>query len=268
MVSRAHIENWLDSILSDCRVAFRMLHKSPGFTAIAALTLALGIGASTAIFGVIDAVLLKKLPVKNPEQLVVLNWTSMQMPTGVTVSGTISESDGRAISTSFSYPAFRNFRVQNHVFSDLAGFDNLDLITVAVTGRTSTADAAMVTGNFFTTLGTLPAAGRLITGSDDRVAAAPVAVISYNYWRRQFGRSAAAIGSTIVANGLPLRIIGVTPAGFYGIEPGSSVEVWLPTIQIRSGSESWHFPVGICERLVDDDFRQAEARNKRRAGAC
>ena len=271
MVSRAHIENWLDSILSDCRVAFRMLHKSPGFTAIAALTLALGIGASTAIFGVIDAVLLKKLPVKNPEQLVVLNWTSMQMPTGVTVSGTISESDGRAISTSFSYPAFRNFRVQNHVFSDLAGFDNLDLITVAVSGRTSTADAAMVTGDFFTTLGTLPAAGRLITGSDDRVAAAPVAVISYNYWRRQFGRSAAAIGSTIVANGVPLKIIGVTPAGFYGIEPGSSVEVWLPlsrfaavwnpgTSLLASANDWWMTIFGRLRPGISEEQADAELR--------
>ena len=126
---------WLEQIAQDFRFALRTLRKSPGFTAIAALTLALGIGASTAIFGVIDAVLLKKLPVKNPEQLVVLNWTSMQMPTGVTVSGTISESGGRAISTSFSYPAFWKFRAQDHVFSDLAVIDNHDLITVAVSGR-------------------------------------------------------------------------------------------------------------------------------------
>jgi hypothetical protein len=145
-------KTFFDGALQDVRYAFRMFYKSPGFTGVAVLTLALGIGASTALFGVINAVVLQNLPVKNPEQLVALNWTSIKMPAGASVSGTIAESGGRAISTSFSYPAFRRFRAQNHVFSELAALEDLDVVTVVVNGQPSTADATMVTAGFFATL--------------------------------------------------------------------------------------------------------------------
>ena len=223
----------LETLLQDLRYGARMLRKNPGFAAAAVLTLALGIGANTAIFSLINAVLLKALPVKNPEELVLLQWVSRGgWPAGAFngFEGAWNEKKGRgAISTSFSMPYFEQARTRNRVFSDMfAAAANGATFNVSYNGQADRANAALVSGSFFSTLGVQPVLGRAFTPDDDRFAASPTAVISYGYWKGRFGGDPGVIGRTIAVNGAALTIIGVSPPEFFGIQPGRPVDVWLP----------------------------------------
>ena len=224
---------WLEQLWRDVLFGLRQLRRSPGFTAVVVLTLALGIGANTAIFSLIDAVLLKALPVENPQQLVLLDWTSHGFAEGVfdniQCDCTDHDQTGRIASAAFSYPIYEQIRDRNHVFSRvmaLAG-DGSDL-NVEYKGEPSRADGELVSGTFFSTLGVRPAYGRLLAPEDDRTGASPAAVISYGYWERRLGRDPGAIGQTVTLNSLPFTIVGVSPPEFYGVQPGRSVEIWLP----------------------------------------
>ena len=219
-------------LLGDVRYGLRMLAKRPGFTAVAVLSLALGIGANTAIFGLIDAVLLKTLPVQNPQQLVLLDWASHGWPnhTMHSLSGNMDQDkSGRLTSTSFSYPGYEQIRARNQAFSSvmaLAG--NESELNVGYNGEPGRAQGQLVSGTFFPTLGVQPVLGRALTPDDDRIGASPAAVISYGYWERRFGRDPAILGRTIAVNSVPFSIVGVSPPEFYGVQPGRAVEVWLP----------------------------------------
>ena len=214
----------MNSILQDLRYAVRMLAKSPGFAAIAVLTLALGIGANTAIFSLIDAVMLKTLPVKDPQQLVLLSWDTNKWP------GHFGQTGGDS-KLSFSYPAFEEFQAQNQVLSSVFAFVPLGFTpqntTVSVNGEPTLASGMMVTGNYFSGLGVTPLLGRGITDADEPEGAARVAVISYAYWTRRFARDPAIIGKGVALNGIPFTIAGVTPPEFYGVQPGGSPDVWM-----------------------------------------
>jgi predicted permease len=231
----------MNSILQDVRYAIRMLVKSPGFTAIAVLTLALGIGANTAIFSLIDAVMLKTLPVKHPEQLVLLSWDTNKWP------GSFGQTGGDS-SLSFSYPAFEEFSQQNHVLSDVFAFVPLGFTpqntTVSFNGEPTLANGMMVTGNFFSGLGVTPLLGRTISNTDEPEGAARVAVISYPYWTRQFARDPSVIGKSVALNGIPFTIVGVTPAEFYGVQPGTAPDIWMAFADKPNlrpwGSEPYH----------------------------
>jgi predicted permease len=219
----------LETLGQDLRFGARMLRKNPGFTAAAVLTLALGIGANTAIFSLINAVLLKALPVKNPEDIVLLDWVSNGWPAGLLdgFEGTYTEKKGH--STSFSVPYFEQARTRNRVFSDMfAAAANAATFNVCYNGQADRANVALVSGSFFSTLGVQPVLGRAFSPDDDRLAASPTAVISYGYWKRGFGGEPGVIGRTIAVNGAPLTIIGVSPPEFFGIQPGRPVDVWLP----------------------------------------
>ena len=231
----------MNSILQDLRYAIRMLLKSPAFTAIAILTLALGIGANTAIFSLIDAVMLKTLPVKNPQQLVLLSWDTNKWP------GNFGQTGGDS-SLSFSYPAFDEFSQQNHVLSDVFAFVPLGFTpqntTVSFNGEPTLANGMMVTGNFFSGLGVTPLLGRAISDSDEPEGAARVAVISYPYWTRQFARDPSVIGRSVALNGIPFTIVGVAPAEFYGVQPGTAPDIWMAFADKPNlrpwGSEPYH----------------------------
>jgi predicted permease len=214
----------MNSILQDLRYAVRMLAKSPGFAAIAVLTLALGIGANTAIFSLIDAVMLKTLPVKDPQQLVLLSWDTNKWP------GHFGQTGGDS-KLSFSYPAFEEFQAQNQVLSSVFAFVPLGFTpqntTVSVNGEPTLANGMMVTGNYFSGLGVTPLLGRGITDADEPEGAARVAVISYAYWTRRFARDQAIIGKGVALNGIPFTIAGVTPPEFYGVQPGGSPDIWM-----------------------------------------
>jgi predicted permease len=199
-------------MFQDLRYGARMLLKHRGFTCVAALTLALGIGANTAIFSVVDAVLLKMLPVKNPGQLVLL-----------------SHIGGLGSGDRFSYIRYEQFRDHDRTLSGLLAYYPLRL-TVSVDGRPEPAiKGQLVTGGYYQVLGVNAAPGRTITPDDDRVAGAhPVCVISDSYWRRRFGRVPSIVGKTIHLSGFPFTVIGVTPPEFFGLEVGASMDISVP----------------------------------------
>ena len=223
----------MQTLWQDIRYALRMLRKSPGFTAIAVLTLALGIGANTAIFSLIDAVMLRSLPVENPKQLVVLKWSARHAPD---IHGYMSSGDcptdlrfgaKNPSGCSFSEPLFRQL-AQANVFSGVAAFANAGGLDLSGNGPASVITGQLASGDFFRTLGIKAAAGRVFEPSDDSPSAASVAVLNYGYWQSAFGGARDAIGRTIQLNSVPFTIIGVAEPRFTGITPGSDYDVWLP----------------------------------------
>jgi predicted permease len=212
----------MSGLVQDLRYALRQLRKSPGFTAVAVLTLALGIGANTAIFTVVNALLLKMLPVTQPQRLVVVGDPSLPN----------SRSHGTPRTDIFSYPLYKELRDHNSVFSGLCAAGSEQAIELDAGQGESSAEKVtgrMVSGNYFTVLGLTPAAGRLLSSSDDAAENTnPVAVLSYGFWRRKFALSPSIIGRDIRLNGFPFTIIGVTPAGFDGDVIGEQMALFVP----------------------------------------
>lgn len=224
--------SYIENLIQDVRYGLRMLAKSPGFTAVIVLSLALGIGANTAIFSLIDAVLLKALPVQNPQELALLNWSSHGWANGIigNVAGDMDQDKaGRMTSPSFTYALYEEIRTHGDVFSSmLALAGNGSDVNLGYQGTPGRADGELVSGTFFSTLGVGPIIGRVITPEDDRFGASPAAVISYAYWERRFGRDTGVVGRRITVNAVPFTIVGVCPPEFYGVQPGRAVDVWLP----------------------------------------
>jgi len=202
----------LDELIGDLRYALRTFFRNKSFTATAVITLALGIGANTAIFSLIDALMLRSLPVYRPQDLVQLN---------------AAEDDGEPGNPSFSYPMVQAFDEQRDLFNGVCGYTGSGFAAGAP-GSMSRVPGAIVTGGCYETLGLRPAAGRLIARDDDRPGAAAVAVLSYGYWERQFVRSPQVIGQTLLLNGAPVTIIGVSPRGFVGANVGQMADVTVP----------------------------------------
>jgi predicted permease len=226
----------LETTFEDCRHALRLLRKNPGFTLVAALTLALGIGGNTAVFSVMNSVLLRNLPLPHPEQLMFLRLPNDQPP------GASNTGDG---DTSFSDPVFEQLRKEHAAFSDLMAYVPLAIgkVAVRVGEDPEEAEADMVSGNFFSGLGTAFARGRGFT-LEDETAHAPLAVLSYSYWTGRFARNPAVLGQTIYVKGLPFTVIGVTAQGFYGVEPGASTDFWIP-LQNRPELNAWGNPASL-----------------------
>ncbi|MFZ0960081.1 MAG: ABC transporter permease [Terriglobia bacterium] len=203
---------WLDSLLQDLRYGFRMLAKNSGFTVIAVLTLAIGIGANTAIFSLIDTVVLKMLPVSRPEELLQVRFRDPRQAREM---------------ASFTNPLWEQLRDRQDVFSDVFawGGDQFDL---SRGGAVHLAQGIWVSGEFFRTLGLHPAAGRLIAPSDDERGCPGVAVLSYGFWQEHYGGTPSAIGSDLSLNTHPFEVVGVAPPGFYGMEVGSKFDVAIP----------------------------------------
>ena len=207
--------NMFGGMWQDLRFAIRMLRKNPGFTGVAALTLALGIGANTAIFTLMDAVLLRNLPVKQPEQLI-------ELMTG-------SGDRGAKVYNAFSWQAFQHWRQRNQTLSGLIASSNSRFYCVVEGAPPERVAGQYVTGDFFSVLGVSSVIGRMIAPDDDRFGAPnAVAVISDGYWSRRFGRDPTAVGKRIVVEDVPLTIVGVAPAEFFGLQVGSRVDLWAP----------------------------------------
>ena len=186
----------------DLRYGLRMMRRSPGFTAVAVVSIALGIGANTAIFSIIQALVLRPLPVPRPEELLQVQ---------LTVSGRTSDS--------FSYPMIRALAERKEVFANLAGFSG-NAFTVGPADAPVRVPGSLVSGGFFATLELTPAAGRLLTPEDDQPGAPLAAVISDGYWRRNYERDPRAVGSALLVEGRSVTVVGVTPAGFTGANVG------------------------------------------------
>src|SRR6202162_2889933 len=194
---------WLEDLAKDLRYAFRTLGRNSGFSVVAVLLLALGIGANVAIFSLINAVTLRTLPVKEPERL-------------VQIARIIS--DGQPVGV--SYPLFEHFRDHAQSISGASAHWSTDL-AIAIDGDEEFVSADLVTGEYYVALGLDPIAGRLLTPADDDLAsAASAAVISERYWERRFGRSPAAIGKVVTIRDRAFTIVGVTPASFQSVRPG------------------------------------------------
>jgi predicted permease len=223
----------VQTLLQDLRYAFRMLAKSPGFTLVAILTLALGIGTNTAIFSLINTVMLRALPAEKPSELVLLKWNAHNMPKvhGYMMSGDCAM-DTRfgapnPVGCSFSEPMLHEFEKAD-LFDGVAAFSNAGRMNMTGNGTASVVNGQAVSGGFFRTLGIKPVAGRLIEPADDTLTSANVAVLNYGYWQSAFGGSRDVIGRTVELNGAPVTIVGVAPRQFNGITPGSDFDMWLP----------------------------------------
>jgi predicted permease len=226
-----------EQFLQDLRYAARTILRSPGFTLVATLTLALGIGANTAIFSFLNALLMRSLPVADPESLVVLNWHSWPPQEGSKewihvihgVQGILWPGDkGAMVSGMFPYGAFETLREENPVFSTLFGYFNGRNRNLTVRGQAASASAEYVTGGYFRGLEVSPAAGRLIDFEDDRPGAAPVAVISFATSQNRFGGPPNAIGQSILVDNIPFTVIGVAPLEFFGVDPAVAPDLYLP----------------------------------------
>lgn len=210
------------TFIQDVRYAMRQFRKNAGFTLVAVLTLALGNGANTSVFTVFNGLLLKMLPVKDPQGLVVVGDATKAS----------NRSNGTPRTDVFSYPLYKELRDHNLVFDALCAAATDHHIQVDV-GNSQLADekitGRMVSGNYFSVLGIQPAAGRFFSDADDTVENAnPMVVLGYQYWQRKFGESPSAVGSEIRLNGYPFTVIGVAPAGFEGDVVGEQMALFVP----------------------------------------
>ena len=197
-------ESAVESVWQDVRYAVRGLRRSPGFAIVAVSTLALGIGATTAIFSLLDTVMLRFLPVKDPESLVLVGGSQ--------------------------YPVFQAYQAHTNIFTDLFATSGVTSLDVEVeNGVRERTDLSLVSGGYFSTLGVQAAIGRTFTADDDRTPGAhPIAVASYGYWQRRFGRDAAVLNRVVRISGTPITIVGVAPPGFFGEQVGAAPELWIP----------------------------------------
>ncbi|HZL55927.1 MAG TPA: ADOP family duplicated permease, partial [Bryobacteraceae bacterium] len=219
-----------EQFAQDLRYGIRSMSANKLFTAMAVLSLALGIGANTAIYSFMDAIFVRSLPVRHPEQLLVLGWHSAGRP-GVVhgVNGSMFR-DGKSgsMSPNFPYAAYRLLREQKNVLSTLFAYATANRLNVVARNQAEVARGLYVSGNFYAGLGVTPAAGRLIGEDDDRPGASPVAVLTYRYWQSRFASDPAAVGRTISINDVPFTIVGVSAPGFFGLDSSSDPAVFMP----------------------------------------
>ena len=220
---------FLEQFTQDVRYGLRSMAANPVFSSMAVLLLALGIGANTAIYSFMDAIMMRALPVQRPEELVILNWhTKAFPPVAHSFSGN-NYKDPRTGFTSgnFPFPAFELLQAGNGVLSSLFAFAGVGRMIVEVQGTAEIASGEIVSGDFFSGLGVHQILGRPINQEDDRTGA-NVAVISYAWWQRRFAANPNAVGQSILINNAPYVIVGVSPPEFFGVNPDSAPEVFMP----------------------------------------
>ena len=216
----------MPEFVRDIRLTVRGWARQPLFVLVAVLTLALGIGANTALFTLADAVLLRSLPVRSPQDLVV-----------------VGARDPDGFEGSFSYPMYRALRDGNTVFSGVIARAGTDF-SVSAAGTAEHVYGEFVTGNYYQTLGVKPYLGRLLTPDDDRVAGGhPVAVLSYGFWRTALGGDRSIAGKEILLNGRRMTVLGVTPPGFYGTETGANPAIAVPMMM----AAVFELPANRCQ---------------------
>ena len=204
----------IETVGQDVRYAARLLRRSPMFTIIAVMSLSIGIGATIAVFSLADAVLLRKLPVRNPDELTVLQWRGTGRMPAPSLTGNWTRGESSYFSTSFALPTFHALRAAAPQGVQIFGFAGFMSLNVAIDGVPEVLEGQAISSNFLDAIGLLPAAGRPLTDADDRAGAPPVALISEAFWRSRFASAPDAIGRTITVNAIPVTIVGVMPHGF------------------------------------------------------
>src|SRR5215831_6427878 len=217
----------MSNLVGNLRFAVRAIRRSPLFAAVAILSLALGIGANTAIFTLMDQLMLRALPVKNPEQLVMLFQQG-------------SHNGSNMGPRMHSYPMYQDFQQKAAPLSEIL-CRRLVSASVSVDNQTERVDAEMVSGNYFTMLGVKPAAGRVFNSTeDDRVYGGhPVVVLSYDYWVNRFAQDRGVVGKKILVNNYPMTVVGVSAAGFIGLDPASSPQIRVPILMKAAMLPEW-----------------------------
>jgi predicted permease len=227
-----HRSRFLESFLQDSRYAWRMLRKSPAFTIIAVVTLALGIGANTAIFSLIDAIVFRSMPIPDPQSLLVLQWQARHGPQthSYRTFGDCEDEMGgpHPAGCSLPLPFFKEVQEQTKVFSHLAAFTGGEQLDLSGNGPAKMVRGEFVSGGYFETLGVRPHLGRTMAASDDTPESAAVTVLNYGFWQSSFGGSASAIGKVIKLNGIPFTVIGVTEQKFDALTLANKYDLWVP----------------------------------------
>ena len=218
----------MKTVWHDMWYGLRQLRKSPGFTIVAVVSLALGIGANTAIFSLINGVLFKSLPVRDPQQLRVINWACFGYELSGFSGSTNRSKSGQSSSGSFPYPTYCDFRDRATGFSDVFAFSELGNMTVVTNGTAFTAHGLMVSGNFFKGYGVQTLIGRPILPRDDRPEADPVAVITYRAWEQRFGLDPNVLGQTVIINKSGFTVVGVLPRRYTGPMAGDQADFYIP----------------------------------------
>jgi predicted permease len=236
---------WLEQLAQDLRYALRAMANNRGFTALAALSLALGIGANTAIYSFMDAILLRSLPVQEPESLVMLNWRQAQASLGAgkakqlkgnsvvrgmmaLSSSTYADPNSGLTSGVFSYPAFELFQKESATLASVFAHYSAGNLNVTIRNQSDLAAGEYVSGDYFRGLGIPPAAGRLLFSADDQAGAPAVAVVSHSFSQRRLGGPANAVGQTLLVNNTRFDIVGVTPPEFFGVDPSVTPDFYVP----------------------------------------
>jgi macrolide transport system ATP-binding/permease protein len=262
----------LEQLAQDLRYALRTMARNRAFTALAMLSLALGIGANTAIYSFMDSILMRSLPVPDPESLVVVKWRSRPFAYGGRatngsefvlhgIDGDFRLDSGGITATIFPFPAFERLQdVSAPVLSSLFSYYRAESLNVVVKGAAELATGEYVSGDFFQGLAVSPAAGRLLVRGDDRAGAPPVAVISMGYSQRRFGGPANATGQPILINNVAFTVIGVTPSEFFGVDPGSAPHVYLPMLATHL------FVSDASRRYLDPNYYWLEMMGRLRPG--
>ena len=231
----------MNGLIQDIRFSLRQLRKNPGFAAVAVFTLALGIGANTAIFSMLNAVLLRSLPVRQPEQLMLFGKGTWR--------GSVDELPNRSWQL-FSYPFFRDFRQKNQVFSDVAAIDSILFSThgrVAGGENLEKVNVELVSGTYFNVLSVNPLLGRVFTDADDQTPGGhPIAVASHSWWQRRFGNDSNVVGKTVTFRSVVYTVVGVAPRDFFGVTVGQSPDLWVPLAMEKEISPGWN---GLDKKL-------------------
>ena len=237
---------YLEQLAQDCRYGFRTIATNKAFSALAILSLALGIGANTAIYSFMDSLLLRSLPVSDPGSLAVLNWGANPKGRDFVMRGmsgdTWKDKNWLSVAGIFPYPAFELIRANSDaVFSSVFAYYPTRKVNVMVAGVAEQASGEFVSGDYFRGLEVAPATGRTILPDDDRVGAPPITVLSYAYSQRRFGDAASALGQAIVINNLSFTVAGVAPPGFFGVDPAAAPDFYIPLrtnllLNIRRGA--------------------------------
>jgi predicted permease len=220
-------------MLHDLKHAYRMLMQSKGWTLVVLLSLAIGIGATTALFTAVNGLLLQTVPVKEPSELAILKWTGKNdMVRSSSDYGFSKLHNGERVRSTFSYATYLQLRAANQTLTDVIGGTSLESFNFASNGTSEIATAFGVSGNYFKVLGVSALAGRTIEESDEKPSADPVAVLSFPFWQRRFGGDASIVGKTVRLNNTAVTVVGVLPASFIGIQRMAEAprDVWVPLV--------------------------------------
>ncbi|MCW5963545.1 MAG: ABC transporter permease [Bryobacterales bacterium] len=247
---------WMSGLRQDIVFGIRMMRRSPVVTVAAVLSLALGIGANTAIFSLTDLVLWRRLPLPQPEQLSLVNWQAAAWEGGELADSTTGSMmdgvDGGVVADFFSYPAFEAMQERVAGLASVAAYTYPRDVSVGFAGHPAVARRRTVSGNFLSTLGVKTVAGRLISINDDRAAAPMVAVVSHRFWKGTLNAETSALGQTITIDNRPYELVGVLEPGYYGLMPGDVTDIYTPMAHAATGDagmqDNRHWGISLLAR--------------------